>query len=574
MKHLYKILFSFLILFLWQAPVQARDNVIDWYIKDFQILINVNQDSSLDITEKILADCGTATDKHGIFRIFPKEYKTVDGNFILPLELISITDGKGNKLKYSVISDSGTITYKIGDSNIYVQGENNYEIKYRIKNTIRTGNKDFDELYWNVLGNYWDLEIDKFTAQINFPTEINKDNAKISYYTGILGSKESNLVTYKWSSNNILNIINSRTILRNEGVTISVTFPKNIITQYNLTFKDKYGFSFGDIIIFLFFPLLAFFISLKFWKKYGRDPHFKKTIIPEFEIPENLTPIEMGGLMDKGGLHNNATTATIIRLGVLGYLKIEKVEKKIVFIDMSDFKLIRTDKQDSGDLYEAEKYILNKLFITGLEVNLKDMKTSFYKEKPKISQIILNDFEDREFVSKAGQKYQKIMFVVGSVLFLVCFLFSYIPVILYSIIFAAGIVIIFACYMGSLTLKGAEVNWRIKGFKLYMNTAEKYRSRFQEQEGTLDKLLPYAILFGITKRWLEKMKDIYGDKYFENYHPAYLVGVAGLTDFGNFTSMISEMSRSISSNTSASSSGAGGGGSVGGGGGGGGGGGW
>lgn len=125
---------------------------------------------------------------------------------------------------------------------------------------------------------------------------------------------------------------------------------------------------------------------------------------------------------------------------------------------------------------------------------------------------------------------------------------------------------------------------QIKGFKLYMDTAEKYRQKFNEKENIVpagrqvfEKFLPYAIMFGITKEWTKKMRRIYGEEYFNHYHPIWFVG----PNFASFnadslaseiSSMSSHMSSTISS--SPSSSGSGGGGFSGGGGGGGGGGGW
>lgn len=565
MKTFIKILFGFGLLFLWQTPVSARENVTDWYIKDFQVEVNVNKDSSLDVTEKILADCGTAADKHGIFRIFPKKYKTKDGNFVLPLELISITDKDGNALKYSSTSDKGTITYKIGDADVSVQGENFYEIKYRVNNTIRNGNEDFDELYWNILGNYWDLEIDKFTAQINFPPEINKNNTENYYYAGVLGSKESDLIKSEWISNNSLRIENTRTILEKEGITISVAFPKNIINPYQLTFKDRVGCSVGDIVLFLMLSLGAFIICFRAWKKNGRDPRLNKTIIPEFEIPENLTPIEMGGVLNRGTFNDKALTATIIRLGVLGYLKIEQ--------EKSDFKLIRTNKLIGDDLYELEKNVLNKIFESKNEVNMKDFKKASYNITliPELCSKLFADLNGRGIIDKSGKKQQLAMFVVGTIVFILVFLLSREPRIISTSLLTASIIIFFFAFMmDRLTPKGAELKWRIKGFKLYMNTAEKYRSRFQEQEGMLDKLLPYAILFGITKVWLKKMKDIYGDKYLETHSSIFMAGGLSAMNFDSFIDTVNQISNDIS----ASSSGASGGGSSGGGGGGGGGGGW
>jgi len=575
MKTLFKVLLGLSVLFFWQAPVLARTNVTDWYVKDFQTEITLNQDSSLDITENILADCGTAPNKHGIFRVFPKTYKTTQGNFPLPFELISITDGVGNKLKYAASSNSDTITYQIGDPKITVTGENDYIIKYRVKNVIRTTDPNFDELYYNILGNFWDLEIDNFTASVNFPTGINKDNTKIYFYTGALGSKGSDLVNNIWLTPSVLKIQSTRTILKKEGITLSASFPKNIMTLFTPTFQDKYGFSINDIALVTTLPLLSLIICFFIWKKFGRDIRLNKTIVPEFEIPENLSPMEMGALLKKGSLDKNSITATIIRLGFLGYLTIEKVGRNLILINFTDYKLTRLEVVNGGHLYLAEKIVLEGLFKSGNEVFLSSLKNEFHEELLPISKMISNDFTERGYVDKIGEKYNKGMTIVSIILWtLSAALYTVLPPICTGLLVSGAIVLIFALMMGKLTPVGAELELRVKGFKLYMNTAEKYRSQFQEQEGTLDKLLPYAILFGITTQWLKKMKDIYGEPYFNTYHPAFLVGVVAMSDFESFSSTIDDISDSIASNISPSSSGAGGIGGAGGGAGGGGGGGW
>jgi Predicted membrane protein (DUF2207). len=78
--------------------------------------------------------------------------------------------------------------------------------------------------------------------------------------------------------------------------------------------------------------------------------------------------------------------------------------------------------------------------------------------------------------------------------------------------------------MPKRTLKGAELNWRVKGFKLYMETAEKYRAQFNEKENIFEKFLPYAMVFGMTKLWIKKMEKIYGKEYFASYHPVWYAG--------------------------------------------------
>jgi uncharacterized membrane protein len=144
-----------------------------------------------------------------------------------------------------------------------------------------------------------------------------------------------------------------------------------------------------------------------------------------------------------------------------------------------------------------------------------------------------------------------------------------------ALIISFFILIIFNILMPKRTEKGAELAWKISGFKLYMNVAEKYRQRFYEQENIFEKLLPYAILFGMTKKWINKMKIIYGQEYVNSYHPVWFVMAAGsnFNSFDSLNSAISNISTSISSSVG-SGSGASGGGFSGGGGGGGGGGGW
>jgi len=110
------------------------------------------------------------------------------------------------------------------------------------------------------------------------------------------------------------------------------------------------------LLLFLF-PLSSFIICFLIWRKHGRDPKLNKTIVPEFEIPDNLSPLEMGGIMKRGKIHNNSITATIIRLGFLGYLKIEE-KKKTFFLATKDFKLVRTDKPLGDDLYDVETPLL------------------------------------------------------------------------------------------------------------------------------------------------------------------------------------------------------------------------
>jgi len=579
MKKLYFQVLALVFFLSLAVPVWARENVDYWYIKDFQSEIVVNKDASLDITERIVADCGTAQDKHGIFRVLPLKYKTTDEVFPLPIEVISVTDFNNNKHEYKITKDKETLTIKIGSANLLVQGVNNYIIKYRVKNAIRTGSTEFDELYWNLSGNFWDIEIDNFAAQLVFPTEINKSNAEIYYYVGALDSNQLDTKNYFWLADNVVKFIYPKTMKTGDGVTASVTFPKGIITPAVLTAAEMGEQSpamkaLGNAVM-LLLPLLTFFISYRLWRKYGDDPKFNKTIIPEFEIPENLSPIEMGGIMKSGGFDNKFITSSMINLAVLGYLKIEELVKEIIFIKTKNYMLIRSDKEVGADLHKSEALLLERLFAGGkTEVLLSSLKNKFYLEIPKISKSLNDDLRSRDLVSK-GIGFMVPMLVFGAILMILGF-FMMSAFLSVGIGVSSGglIILIFGFLMPKRSLAGTELNWRIKGFELYMDTAEKYRERFNEKENIMEKLLPYAILFGMTKEWLKKMKDIYGDAYMTQHQPAFLVSAGVLSSFDSFASSLNDITTNISSHVSSSPSGSHGGGSSGGGGGGGGGGGW
>lgn len=572
MKKFFKIFIIFTIISFLPVYTQAREanQITDWYIKDFTSTITVNTDSSLLIEEKIIADCGNLPEKHGIFRILPTRTKTENGTIKTPIELISVTDFSGNEIPYTITADNfnRTIIYKIGDPDISVKGENEYKITYSVKNAIRSQNGDFDELYWNLSGNFWDLEIDKFTADIIFPTEINQNNSEVYVYSGGLGTKENLLANREWIGGNVLRIASKQTLAARQGITISITFPKGIISPHQPGFFELYG----DYLWFLI-PILVFISSFRIWTKYGKDPQVNKTIIPEFEIPENLTPMEMGLLAKNGSFSNSLITGTIVNLAVKKHIIIEEISKKGIF-GKHDFRLKKINP-DASSLGDSEDTLIDKIFGKKQEVLLSELKNDFYKDLPAVKKSAIDNLKNKKLIQGKGLALKTIFIVIAATMFVASFaaiaaINSWLGV---SIIVSSIITFVFGMLMPKRTPQGAELNWRIKGFKLYMETAEKYRAQFYEKENIFEKFLPYAIIFGITKLWIKKMEDIYGKEYFNTYHPAWYAGTITSFNAGNFSSQISALSSGIASNMG-TTSGAHGSGAAGGGGGGGGGGGW
>ena len=572
---------AFYFLFAGQAVfAQAPAEITDWYIKDFQTNIVVNKDSSLTVVENITADCGNLPDKHGIFRVLPTQINTDSGVFKTPIELQSITDFNNNPYYYTATQDyfNHTITWKIGNPNTTVSGANYYRITYKVKNAVRFGNKNFDELYWNIMGNFWDIQTNHFSAKITFPVKVTNQNAVVDYYAGVLGSKNKDGASYSWDNNN-LNFTTSAIFYPGEGITVSVTFPKNIFTPYVPTFWEKYG----DYFSYLFFliPLAVFIFAFLMWQKYGKDPKMKKPIPPEFGIPDNITPTQMGIILSHGMWKNTFITATIIDLAVRKFITIEQTDNKILFLDLKDIVLKKNGANyDITKLTDTERSLLEKLFGGDDSVKLSSLRNSFYQDLPDIKNTAKDDAIKNGWISPKGNLYMISfmsfgIFLIWGSIWAGGFVASGLPIYLFVSTFISGIILfLFGLVMPKRTQVGVDLLFKIKGFELYMKQAENFRQQFYEKENIFDKFLPYAIIFGIAELWAKKMQLIYGEDYFKNYHPVWFVGaIPSNFNLNSFTSQLNSITSSISHNTG-SSSGAGGGGFAGGGGGGGGGGGW
>lgn len=556
------------------AYAQMRLNVTDWYIKDFGSKIVVNKDSSLDITETILADCGSAIGKHGIFRILPTSVNIEGKTVAMPVKLLSITDANGKAWQYSASDSGNALIWKIGDPNVTVQGENTFVIHYLVKNTIRFQNPKFDEFYWNLNGNFWDLETDKFHAQIIFPQEVTAQNSQVDYYTGEIGSKSKSLAKYVWAAPNVLEFTSTGMLAKKEGITASVTFPKNIFTPYKPTFWELYGQYF-----FFMIPILAFAFCFVLWKKFGEDPKVEKAVIAEYDVPGNLSPIELGMLMKNGSFRNEFITAEIVFLATKGIISLKEVEDKILFFKNKDYELTRTGNSEAeAALNEAEKNILDGIFESGSVIQLSYLENKFYQKIDKIKTAGKNQLKNKNLIVTAGAKYGIGMFVLGGLAFWITFpSISISPVLSLSLLISAICLIVFGFLMPKRTPEGAELNWQIQGLKLFMETVDKDRAAFYEKENIFEKCLPYAIVFGITNQWIKRMQEIYGEDFYAHYAPAWYVGSMGSFNADSFASSMNSLASAVSANAAApssSSSGSGGGGFSGGGGGGGGGGGW
>lgn len=140
---------------------------------------------------------------------------------------------------------------------------------------------------------------------------------------------------------------------------------------------------------------------------------------------------------------------------------------------------------------------------------------------------------------------------------------SYLWIIAGSIV-SLIIALIFSRLMPKKTLKGAEDCWKWKGFKLYLETAEKYRMEACKPE-YFEKYLPFAIVMGVEKKWGKVFEmlaiPIQQPEWYVSEAAVLSAGLAGNNSGGGFSptgfaNSISSMTSSFAHFTSNSGSGA------------------
>jgi uncharacterized membrane protein len=272
-------------------------------------------------------------------------------------------------------------------------------------------------------------------------------------------------------------------------------------------------------------------------------------------------------------------TATIVDLAVRGYLHITELPKTGWF-GSTDWQL--TKKKEAEDLNAFEKKVFNGLFSTGDEVELSDLKFKFAEALSKSQKLIYDDAMNHKWFAVRPETSKGMWAIVGVSLIILGVGLSCFSAVFWSRglfflgLIPAGIVMLLVSRsMARRTAAGSEMLRRVLGFRMYIETAEKHRQEFNEQENIFARYLPFAIVFGCVGKWAKAFEGL--EETAAASTTSWYSGTHAFAPVA-FSSSLQSFSSSVGSTLSATASSSGGsgfsGGSSGGGGGGGGGGSW
>ncbi len=492
------------------APLHAEE------IKDFSVEMLISRDGFISVQEEIEYDFGSEH-RHGIIRDIPYKYEIGFRNYSLRMHLNWTTNFEGVPYINKVSHDQGRLIVKIGDPHKFVTGVKNYRIDYMVRGAV-TFFKDNDEVYWNVTGNEWKVPIDRASAKVYFDQGV-PEGTTFKCYTGAYGSKAA-----ECHSNNTTRAIEfttSRPFGPGEGLSIVIGIPKGYFDEPSILSKASWFISDNW---FYAMPFLALFLISYIWYSMGRDPHTKGVVAVRYEPPHDITPAEAGTLMDESADILDITS-TVIDLAVRGFLKIEEIDsKKFIFFSDKDYKLIKLREPEKNELKAHEQKVLTGLFGTGKDtVMISELKNNFYRVLPPIKNALYQELISNRYFPSNPENIRKIFKWAGiGIIVVAVFLFQFWGMKL-SIALSGLFVLLFSRFMPRKTKKGSLAKEELVGFREFIERAEKDRiQRLAKDDPTLfDRVLPYALVFGLGDRWADAFTDMYKSPPSWYYSPRY-----------------------------------------------------
>jgi len=551
------------------APAAARDIVLE----RFDAQINVAEEGRVLVTETM--QIRFTGSWNGIIRLIPIEYRNKGFNYTLFLEPLSVTDERGTELRHEIGREGHLRSFKI-----WVPGASDavrtVVLRYQVRNALRFFD-DHDELYWNITGDEWEMPIEAASATISLPPNVT--GLRALAYTGGYGSTEQD-ASADVSGSNSVRVLAQRPLGVREGLTVVVGWDKGIVREPGAVSKS------GDFLRSnwpLFIPLGVFGLMFWLWHTRGRDPALRP-IAAQYEPPAGMTPAEVGTLIDNTPDMRDIT-ATLVDLAVRGYVYIEETESEqlLGLWTGRDYAFeLRQPPAEWKELKPHERLLLEGMFsdtfsVLGFSVSvaairrnqpgrgadatgtqteppatggqagllpriaLSELENRFYKKLPGIRDAIYDQLLQRGYYNSRPDNVQKIYFVAAVILGALTLwgaegvagiLGQSGTAVWVAGLLSAGIVAGFGYFMPARTLKGAQALEGVLGFEEFLERVESDRfERMVKTPQMFEKLLPFAMAFGVEKNWTRAFDDIYkqppewyrGGRFETGFRPSYFV---------------------------------------------------
>lgn len=507
MKRIY-----FLFVFLLCGTVSfAQDFTVNNLAADFYL----SKDGYFDVVEKY--DIEFSEPKHGIFREMLTKFDFRDENGKVSKREMYISDievpGRTfttNEIFGKRFSDK--LSIKIGDKDKLIDGNQQYEIRYRVKNAL-IFTDSLAQFYWNVKPSEW-LSVFKsvnFTVHVPDGTLLSPKNCFV--YSGANGNTELSTEFDGDYSENIFSAKSKENFysVPGQSVTVLVKIPKSLITETDFTPPFWKRYDWLGILGLIFISVFGY-VKLKLRLN-------RITPVTSYYPPENMDPAMAGVLID-----NTADSRDISCLlpywATKGIIRMEEIPKGERALN-DNLKLIKL-KELPEDSAGYEFNLFGKIFKEKDEVLTGSLVGVFYEAL----QLLNNKSKEYYTNKKSGVKIfvavLSWIWAFFSISFLPFFVKDYIDIesvkfillLIFNFLFFFTVFPFLFAYITNKLLtknkKGKSVMPELLGFYQFVKMAETDRIRALLQEDPLyfEKTMPYAVAFNLLKEWTGKFEGL------------------------------------------------------------------
>ncbi len=594
MNRVWRSLLVLMLSFGWLAmvPTIARADDSDDRITDYKVVATFDASGTAAVQLTLSVDFGD-TEGHGPYLVFPLRQaiaNDLDHWRMIDVTVGEVTSPSGADATLATEESDGNLVIRVGSEGHTFTGVQTYVVNYTVDGLIAANNaqSNLDEVNWNVVGDGWQIPIDRAEVTLVGPAVIFRTACFSGslYDTPCDNAHTGTAATF--SANNLD---------PGNGMQVVAGFPVGTFTGVETRYTKRYTvqnmFPVTPYTASVTALLSVLGLGLLIRRTRRRDEVFvgltpgvvpaqgqqttigtadgDEPVAVAFTPPKEVRPGEAGTLLDNVA-DDRDVTATIVDLAVRNQLQITQTAPK-------EWTFVRRFNAED-ELADYEEELLDRLFAGSNRVTTQDLRDESYAGL--LTEVRGNLY--RRVVElqwyQANPSHVRAAAIGGGVALILVgaglgFLAGFLG---WGLIGLAGVIVglgvlIRSNHFGRRTASGSAVLAQTKGFELYLTTAEADQIKFEEGIDVFSRYLPYAIVFGVAERWTKIFQQL-ADQGRYTFNPYWYAGYGftpRLDDLGSsLSSLGSTMSSSLQAATAATSGGSGfsGGGGFGGGGGG------
>ena len=370
-----------------------------------------------------------------------------------------------------------------------------WTIRYRAKAAVAFYD-EADELVWRVFDADTPVPIDRVRVAVKLPGSVPVDDMEWAVDTSV--SVQSTVSSPAPSSV----MLEAGQVPPYTRYWVAVGFPKGVV-EFHWTLgriaaavTPRAGF---------LLPVVTLLGMLLVWFRRGRDDPAAVYAKYAAEPPTALPPAAAGALLDER-VDSRELFATLADLARRGYLELPQTQTDRATWQVRKLKPIE-------DLQGLDAFVAGKLFAAGDDhVKSPQLQNRLAAVGADFEGEVFKDLLDRRFFAtspRAARRHWKgRAFTLAFVLLVVTVMLAVAGVggwgwVALGSIVSVVVVWRFARVMPQRTRAGAQEQRKWEAFRNYLDDLAGFQD-FETARDTFERYLPYAIAFGVEKRWVRR----------------------------------------------------------------------